>query len=158
VSSFAIHHLKHERKHELYEEIYDIINPTGVFSNLEHVASPATTRYPDFNTGRILDPASAFTLQVTGNNPSPSSFPGSAPPTCTTITLGPGGFQVREVGTTSSGDAAFCNGFGIGKDVIIDRAHLHNEYCVNFSQGCSGTIAAGETKTCTVTNSAADIG
>jgi SAM-dependent methyltransferase len=48
VSSFAIHHLKHERKHELYEEIYDIINPTGVFCNLEHVASPSVDLHVRF--------------------------------------------------------------------------------------------------------------
>jgi ubiquinone/menaquinone biosynthesis C-methylase UbiE len=48
VSSFAIHHLKHERKHELYEEIYDIINPTGVFCNLEHVVSPSVELHVRF--------------------------------------------------------------------------------------------------------------
>ena len=48
VSSFAIHHLKHERKHELYEEIYDIINPTGVFCNLEHVALPSVELHVRF--------------------------------------------------------------------------------------------------------------
>src|ERR687885_638971 len=48
VSSFAIHHLKHERKHELYEEIYDIVNPTGIFCNLEHVASPSVELHVRF--------------------------------------------------------------------------------------------------------------
>jgi uncharacterized repeat protein (TIGR01451 family) len=66
-----------------------------------------------------------FQLSVSGNDPSPSSFPGSADGTV--VILGPGGYNVSE----------------------IEDPH----YAASYSTDCKdGTIDYGESKTCTITN------
>jgi SAM-dependent methyltransferase len=39
VSGFSIHHQPDQRKKEVYAELYELLNPGGIFLNLEHVAS-----------------------------------------------------------------------------------------------------------------------
>jgi tRNA (cmo5U34)-methyltransferase len=41
ISSFAIHHVPHDRKRAIYAEVFAMLAPGGVFCNIEHVASPS---------------------------------------------------------------------------------------------------------------------
>jgi hypothetical protein len=70
--------------------------------------------------------AGQWTMNVTASNPSQSSFPGAEAPG-TTITLNAGSFSVAE----SNGPTGYVQVSAVG---------------------CSGTIATGQTLTCTITN------
>ena len=70
--------------------------------------------------------AGQWTMNVSATNPSASSFPGAESPG-TTTTLNAGAFTVTESGGPGG-------------------------YLQTGAVGCAGTIALGETKTCTITN------
>jgi tRNA (cmo5U34)-methyltransferase len=56
VSSFAIHHLPHERKRALYAEIFERLSPGGAFLNLEHVSSATEALHNHFLAAMNIEP------------------------------------------------------------------------------------------------------
>ncbi len=57
VSGFAIHHCTHPRKAAIYREIFEMLEPGGVFCNLEHVASATPELHAMFLNQLGIGPA-----------------------------------------------------------------------------------------------------
>ncbi len=85
---------------------------------------PATLHVIKQVVGDNADPASSFTINVSGTNVSDTSFPGDD--AGTDITLDPGDYSVTEVELEG--------------------------YDVDYSEDCEGTVEEGDEKTCTITN------
>ena len=77
--------------------------------------------------------ASEFTIEVSGNNPNPPSFPGSSDPAGTEVTLEEGNYNVDESTAPPSPPG-----------LVLQPP--------NFSPGCSGTISTGQSVGCEITN------
>jgi YVTN family beta-propeller protein len=103
---------------------------TCMITNTYSVTPPPITTGEIVVTKRVINEGggsakpSDFTITVDGNNPTPSSFDGSS--SGTTVTLNPGSYSVTE--------------------------NLLSDYTSSMSGGCTGTVSAGQTKNCIITN------
>lgn len=88
-----------------------------------------------------------FIITVSGQNPNPSQFGGSS--SGTEVGLEPGSYEVTE-------DISGVDGRIVVEDdngTIISGNFINVlDAQITYSEGCSGTIETGETKTCTITN------
>ncbi len=62
VSGFSIHHQPDERKRQIYSEIFDLLEPGGMFVNMEHVAS-STPRISELWDRIRIDAFCDFSVQ-----------------------------------------------------------------------------------------------
>ena len=101
-----------------------------VITNTYSASPPPVTTGEIIVTKRVINEGggsarpSDFTITVDGNNPTPASFDGSS--SGTTVTLEPGRYSVTE--------------------------NPLPDYTSSSSNDCTGTVSAGQTKQCVITN------
>lgn len=59
ISGFSIHHIESDTKRRLYKDIYNLLQPQGIFLNLEHVSSP-TEKIEELFNDLFLDGMSDY--------------------------------------------------------------------------------------------------
>src|SRR5205814_6816245 len=98
---------------------------TCTITNDDQAATLTVIKHVINNDGGLKN-ASDFTMNVTGSNVQPSATFAGAEAPGTTVTLNAGSYSVNEAAVSG--------------------------YTKTLGADCSGTIANGETKTCTITN------
>ncbi|MGD1836708.1 MAG: hypothetical protein ACPKPY_01455 [Nitrososphaeraceae archaeon] len=101
----------------------------------------------------VIVPSSAsdFTINVTGNNANPPSFPGDE--TGTIVTMEDGAYEVTEQGITSVVPEVCTDLLGntINAGTVLPQDD--NQFiCTTFSEDCDGNIEAGQELTCIIQN------
>ncbi|HET8652952.1 MAG TPA: hypothetical protein VFM13_10310, partial [Gaiellaceae bacterium] len=112
-----------------YDNCTDVVIPNGgtatcTVTNDDVAPQLVVIKHVDNDNGGTAD-AGDFTLDSGGTNDTPDDFAGAEAPGIT-VTLDAGSYNVTETGPAG--------------------------YAASFSADCAGSIAVGETKTCTVTN------
>ena len=97
---------------------------TCVLTNDDQAAGLTVIKHVINDNGGTKN-AGQFAISVTGSNPSPASFAGAESPG-TAVSINAGAYGVTET--------------------------VDPQYEVSYSAGCAGTIAPGQSKTCTITN------
>lgn len=59
ISGFSIHHIDNDNKKRLYKDLYNLLQPQGIFLNLEHVSSP-TEKIEELFNNLFLDRMSDY--------------------------------------------------------------------------------------------------
>lgn len=49
IAGYSIHHIENNQKQRLYKDVFELLNPNGIFLNLEHVSSPTPVIEEMFN-------------------------------------------------------------------------------------------------------------
>jgi hypothetical protein len=91
-----------------------------------------------------------FDITVSGNNPKPSNFEGTS--TQTEVKIGPGNYQISETADSSVNTLISQLETNLGADISGPQSIFNGACAKQGNDFATGTIAEGETQSCTINN------